>query len=145
MSRHTKKNSSSRYSQTSARRSSSQPWGGSMRTMEGTLACSGRGATDCGGAVTDAIDLALLNLAHQVVPMKQVILQMGRELPRHDEELVVDHLAPGNRPARGNQVPAPLKHERRVPENEAGEHRRSGRERHALRAEERGSAFEQNA
>src|SRR5260370_13386093 len=59
MSRHTKKNSSSRYSQTSARRSSSQPWGGSMRTMEGTLACSGRGATDCGGAVTDAIDLAL--------------------------------------------------------------------------------------
>src|SRR5229473_5111736 len=210
MSRHTKKNSSSRYSQTSARRSSSQPWGGSMRTMEGTLACSGRGATDCGGAVTDAIDLALssrgkraqcfrktaarkpsattafrlpeiarraakkpgylrdscrvkrqhtkkptrqnaraqsrsslflhlldvalLNLAHQVVPMKQVILQMGRELPRHDEELVVDHLTPGNRPARGNQVRAPLKHKRRIPEHEAGQHRRSGRERRARRA-----------
>src|SRR6266849_3589056 len=220
MSRHTKKNSSSRYSQTSARRSSSQPRGGSMRTTEGTLACSGRGATDCGGAVTDAIDLALssrgkraqcfrktaarkpsartafrlpeiarraakkpgylrdscgakrqrtkkttrqnaraqsrsslflhlldvalLNLAHQVVPMKQVILQMGRELPRHDEELVVDHLTPGNRPARGNQVRAPLKHKRRIPEHEAGQHRRSGRERRALRAEERGSASEQN-
>src|SRR6266852_9528430 len=59
MSRHTKKKSNSRYSQTSARRSSSQPRGGSMRTMDGALGCSARGATDCGGAVTDAIDPAL--------------------------------------------------------------------------------------
>src|SRR5260370_11591347 len=220
MSRHTKKNSSSRYYQASARGSSSQPWGGSMRTIAGSVACSGRGATDCGGAVTDAIDLALssrgkraqcfrktaarkpsatttvrlpeiarraakkprhvrdscwakrqrtkkstrqnaraqsrsslflhlldvalLNLAHQGVPMKQVILQMGRKWPRHDEELVVDHMTPGNRPARGNQVRAPLKHKRRIPKHEAGQHPRSGRERRALRAQKRGNAFDQN-
>ena len=67
-------------------------------------------------------DVALFDLSHQVRSMEKIILHLGGNLSRHDQELVVDHLAPGNIAASGHQMRAPLKHERQVPQNEAGEH-----------------------
>src|SRR5689334_8872861 len=68
MSRMAKKYSSSRYSQTSARRNSSHPRGGSIRTTAGAPACNCVGVPDCEGAVTVAIKLCAATFARG--PMK---------------------------------------------------------------------------
>jgi hypothetical protein len=42
----------------------------------------------------------------------------------HDTELIVDHCPPGNRPANGNQVVAPLKNKCDVPRGEQADYQR---------------------
>src|ERR1700720_2478706 len=41
------------------------------------------------------VDVAVLDLAHQIAAMKKIVFQMRGQLARHHAELVVDHLAPG--------------------------------------------------
>src|SRR5689334_12360823 len=63
-----KKYTSSRYSQTSARRNSSHRRAGSIRTTAGAPACNCVGVPDCEGAVTVAIKLCAATFARG--PMK---------------------------------------------------------------------------
>src|ERR1700674_464174 len=67
------------------------------------------------------LDVTLLDLLHQILAAQQVQLQIGGNLARHDEKLIVNHLAPGDWAARRYQVRTPLKQEAHIPKDEGGE------------------------
>src|SRR5256714_7119108 len=98
-----------------------------------------------GRVLLELLDVALFDFAHQFAAMEKITPQMRGNFARHDKKLIVDHRGPGDRSARGNQVRAPLKHERGVPEKEASENCRNSGERGALRAKKRGETVQKNA
>lgn len=85
----------------------------------------------------------MLDLPHERVAVEKVGFQLGRELPGHDGELVVNHLGKRNGPANGNEMLAPLKHEAGVPEDEERKEGDRDDERGTRGAEEPAEAVEE--
>lgn len=91
----------------------------------------------------EEFQVALFNLAHSIMAVKEITLETRKELARDDGELVADHHRPGDWTARGNEVLAPLKHECGVPGNEKREYGSGEPSCGPLRLKERGGAAEE--
>ena len=66
-------------------------------------------------------EVAVFDLLHQGFALEKVALQIGGNLARHDEKLIVNDLGERDGAARGNEMRAPLEHEAGIPENKKGE------------------------
>ena len=64
-------------------------------------------------------EIPLFDLPHHITAMKQVRAQLGTDLGRHDEKLVMCRLAERNRPSRRHQVCAPLINQAEIPQHKA--------------------------
>ena len=70
---------------------------------------------------------------------------MGRDGARDDSELVADHLGKIDGSARRDETNAPLKDEREIPEDEAGEYGGANNEGGASGAEQLGEAIQKHS
>jgi hypothetical protein len=57
----------------------------------------------------ELLEVALLDLLHEGFAFEKVVLNIGRNIARNDEELIVNHFREGDGAARGDQMGAPLK------------------------------------
>src|SRR5579883_3101032 len=92
----------------------------------------------------ELVDIALLDLAHEIGAAEEIGSQLGSDLARNGGDLIARDLAEGNRAASGNQVRAPLVNEAGVPEDKGGDERGSGREEPAGRTEAKVHALEED-
>ena len=70
------------------------------------------------------MDVALFDLLHEGLALKEVTTKISGKLPRHYENLIVCDFRKRNRTARGNQVRAPLEDQSYVPQNKEKQERR---------------------
>src|SRR2546423_7442780 len=98
-----------------------------------------------GRVLFELFEVALFDFADEFAAVEKITPQMRGNFARHHKKLIVDHRGPGDGSARGNQVRAPLKHERGVPEKEASKNCRNGGQRGAMRAKKRGQTIQKNA
>jgi len=73
------------------------------------------------------LDVALLDLAHEIFAAEEIVVEEAGELARDDDELIVSSFGEGDGAARGNKMSAPLKHETEIPENETEKKRQRRR------------------
>jgi hypothetical protein len=92
----------------------------------------------------ELLNVALLDLLHEGFALEEIIMEVGGELARHGEELIVNDFREGDRAARGDQVRAPLEHEAVVPEDEESQGDASGSEGGSARAERLRGAVQEN-
>src|ERR1700756_1408023 len=76
-------------------------------------------------------NVPLLDLAHEIGSMEQIVLRLCGHFARHNKKLIVNHLAPDNWASRGNEMCSPLKDEGYIPENQARAKQGNCRERSA--------------
>src|SRR5579883_493060 len=92
----------------------------------------------------ELVDIALLDLAHEIGAAEEIGSQLGSDLARNGGDLIARDLAEGNRAASGNQVRAPLVDEAGVPESKESDERSSGAEEPAGRTEAKVHALEED-
>jgi len=92
----------------------------------------------------ELLDVALLDLAHEIFAAEEIVVEEAGELARDDDELVVSSFAEGYGAARGNKMGAPLKHETEIPENETEEQRNGGERGGTERGKFLGEALQKN-
>ena len=95
-------------------------------------------------SVFELLDVALLDLLHEIFAIKEVTEEIRGELPRDDEKLIVGDLGKRHGTTRGNHVRAPLEHQANVPESQKSKGDRSGGERSSARMEELRKAIEKD-
>ncbi len=76
--------------------------------------------------LSELLDVALLDLAHQFFAAEKIIVEEAGDLARDDDELIVSSFGERDGAARGNEMSAPLKHETEIPGNETDEKRGGG-------------------
>ena len=91
------------------------------------------------------LDVAVLDLLHEGFAAEKIGVEIGRELTRNDEKLVVDDFGERNGAASGNEMRAPLENEAGVPEGEGGENEKRGGKSGAPGMEELSGAIEENS
>ena len=91
----------------------------------------------------ELLDVPFLDLLHEGFPTEEIRMEIGGELARHDDELVVGHFGKRDGAARGNEMGTPLENEAGVPCDQEKNERGRGREGAARRAEELSEPLEQ--
>jgi len=91
------------------------------------------------------LDVAVLDLLHEGFAAEKIGVEIGGELARNDEKLVVDDFGKRNGAACGNEMGAPLENEAGVPEGEDGENEKRGGKSGAAGMEELSGAIEENS
>ena len=91
------------------------------------------------------LDVAVLDLLHEGSAAEKIGVEIGGELARNDEKLVVDDFGKRNGAACGNEMRAPLENEAGVPEGEDGENEKRGGKSGAAGMEELSGAIEENS
>jgi len=86
--------------------------------------------------------VAFFDLAHKIAAAEEVGAELRRNGARDDGELVARHLRKIDGSARRDEMNAPLKDEREIPEDEAGEYSGARHEGGAGGAERLGEAIE---
>ena len=71
--------------------------------------------------VFELLEIAVFDLLHEGFALEEIALEVGGELARHDEELVVGHFGKRDWAAGWNEMRTPLEDEAPVPESEDGE------------------------
>ena len=94
--------------------------------------------------VFELLEIAIFDLLHEGFALEEIALEVGGELARHDEELVVGHFGKRDWAAGWNEMRTPLEDKAAVPESEDTEKCDCCREGGALGAEELGSTIEKN-
>ena len=92
----------------------------------------------------ELLNVALLDLLHEGFALEEIFMEVGGELARHDDELIVNDFREGDRAARGDQMRAPLEHEAVVPEDEESQGDAGGSEGGSARAERLRGAVQEN-
>jgi len=88
------------------------------------------------------LKIAVFNLLHQGPTLEEVALEIGGELARDNEKLVVGHFGKRDGAARGDQMRAPMEDQASIPEYGDSEQHDRGGESGALGAETLSSAVE---
>jgi len=91
------------------------------------------------------LDVAVLDLLHEGFAAEKIGVQIGGELARNDEKLVVDDFGKRNGAASGNEMRAPLENEAGVPEGEDSENEKREGKSGAAGMEELSGAIEENS
>jgi len=71
--------------------------------------------------VFELLEIAVFDLLHEGFALEEIALEVGGELARHDEELVVCHFGKRDWATRWNEMRTPLEDKAAVPESEGGE------------------------
>ena len=96
------------------------------------------------GIFFELLEVAVFNLLHKGLTLEEIALEVGGELARHDEELVVCHFGKRDWATRWNEMRTPLEHEAGVPESEDGEQDNRGDKGSAWGTEASGGTIEEN-
>ena len=78
--------------------------------------------------VFELLEIAVFDLLHEGFALEEVAVEIGGELARDDEELVVGHFGKRNGAARGDEMGTPLENKALVPSNQEKNERCRGYE-----------------